>query len=342
MTLGWILAICLVFTSAVTFAADSLETAMKASEVLHAEHGAGEALTAPESRGGLWDNLLARVWATHDQLHHALTQAMKDLTTRDDIGWGLVLVSFFYGLLHAAGPGHGKAVLTTYLLTHRHHLNRGIAMGTVAALLQGLTALLLVYGLTGLAGWLPRETEWTTSWASRVSFLLMFAVGFYVLVRAAANLAEGVHQWRGDTLRAHGDHAGHAHGDGCSCRHLPSVVEIDTDGSRRAAAGVVLAIGLRPCSGAVLVLILASAMGLIWYGAPAVLAMSLGTETTIVALAILTTRARDWASRIVEHQSPLWALAGGGVGVLGGSVLVLLGLSLLIASFALEQTMGLQ
>ncbi len=102
-----------------------------------------------------------------------------------------------------------------------------------------------------------------------------------------------------------------------------------------------LAIGLRPCSGAVLVLILASAMGLIWHGALAVLTMSLGTAITIVALAILATRAREWASRIVAHQSPLWALAGGGVGVLGGALLVLLGLSLLSASFAVRQTMGL-
>jgi ABC-type nickel/cobalt efflux system permease component RcnA len=214
-------------------------------------------------------------------------------------------------------------------------------MGTLAALLQGLTALLLVYGLTGLAGWLPRKTQWAALWASRVSFLLLLIVGLYVLVRAAATLSEGVRQWRGDACDQHRDHAGHTHGEGCGCRHLPSVVEIDTAGSRRAATGVVRAIGLRPCSGAVLVLILASAMGFVWHGALAVLAMSLGTAIAIVLLAILATRAREWASRVVTHQSPLWALAGGGVGVLGGSLLVLLGLLLLSASFAVRQTMGL-
>lgn len=341
MRLGWILAICLVWMSTATFAADSHETAMTANEALHAKHSADEISAVSRSQGGLWDRALARVWATHDQLHRALAQALRDLKGKDDIGWGLVLVSFLYGVLHAAGPGHGKAVLTTYLLTHRHRLNRGIAMGTLAALLQGLTALLLVYGLTGLAGWLPRETGWAALWASRVSFFLLLVVGLYVLVRATATLAEGLRQWRGDARDPRRDHAGHTHGDGCGCRHLPSVVEIDTAGSRGAAVGIVLAIGLRPCSGAVLVLILAAAMGLIWHGALAVLAMSLGTAITIVALAILATRAREWASRIVKHQSPLWALAGGGVGALGGTLLVLLGLSLLSASFAARQTMGL-
>ena len=211
MRLGWILAICLLWVSTVTFAADKHATAMTASEAPHAEHSADEISAVSGSQGGLWDRVLARVWTAHDQLHGTLAQAIQDLKGKDGIGWSLVLVSFLYGVLHAAGPGHGKAVLTTYLLTHRHRLNRGIAMGTLAALLQGLTALLLVYGLTGLAGWLPQETEW----------------------------------------------------------------------------------------------------------------------------------AALWASRIVTHQSPLWALAGGGVGVLGGSLLMLLGLSLLSASFAVRQTLGL-
>jgi ABC-type nickel/cobalt efflux system permease component RcnA len=186
------LAICLVWISAVTFAANSHDTAMKPTEALYAEHSADGISAVSETHGGLWDRVLARAWTAHDQLHGALAQSMQGLQGEDGIGWGLVL-----------------------------------------------------------------------------------------------------------------------------------------------------AIGLRPCSGAVLVLILASAMGLTWYGALAVLAMSLGTALTIVLLAILATRAREWASRIVAHQSPLWALAGGGVGALGGILLVLLGLVLLSASFTARQTMGL-
>jgi nickel/cobalt exporter len=287
------------------------------------------------------DQAAAWVWSKQREFHRALTRELRELCGKDGVGWALVLMSFLYGVLHAAGPGHGKAVLTTYLLTHRSRLNRGIAMGTSAALLQGVTALLLVYGLMGIAGWLPRETETASLWATRVSFTLLAIVGLYLLARAAATLAHSVRQLQRETGQVHHDHAGHVHGDGCGCRHLPSAAEIDTVGSRHAAAGVVLAIGLRPCSGAVLVLILAAVMDLIWHGALAVMAMSLGTAITVVVLAIFATKARDWASAVVAHRSPLWTLAASSVGALGGALLLLLGLWLLNASFALKPTMGL-
>ncbi|MDJ0891448.1 MAG: nickel/cobalt transporter [Gammaproteobacteria bacterium] len=279
----------------------------------------------------IWDQAAAWVWSKQREFHRKLTRELRQLRGKHGVGWALVLMSFLYGVFHAAGPGHGKAVLTTYLLTHRQQLYRGVAMGAVAALLQGVTALLLVYGLIGFAGWLPRETQMASLWATRISFGLLVIVGLYVLARAAVSVVNGVQRWQRDAR--HG-HTGHTHGESCGCKHVPSVAEIDTAGSRRAAAGVVLAIGLRPCSGAVLVLILASVMDLAWHGALAVLAMSLGTAITIVTLAILATKAREWASAVVAHRSPLWALAGGGVGVLGGALLLLFGLLLLSTSFA--------
>ena len=285
----------------------------------------------------MWDQAAAWVWTKQREFHRTLTRELRELRSQEGIGWMLVLMSFLYGVLHAAGPGHGKAVLTTYLLTHRSHMNRGIAMGTAAALLQGVTALVLVYGLIGMAGWLPRETETASLWTSRVSFILLALVGLYILVRAVGALSGTVRRLRHQSGHAHHhthdhDHA-HDHGESCGCRHGPTAAEIETVGSRHATAGVVLAIGLRPCSGAVLVLILATVMDLMWHGAFAVLAMSVGTAITVIALAVLATMARDWASAMVAHRSPFWVLAGGGVGVFGGALLLLFGLLLLSSSF---------
>ncbi len=289
----------------------------------------------------IWDQAAAWVWSKQRQFHRALTKELRDLRSKEGVGWMLVLMSFLYGVLHAAGPGHGKAVLTTYLLTHRSRLNRGVVMGTAAALLQGVTALLLVYGLIGLAGWLPRETETASLWVTRASFILLAIIGLYVLVRALSALSGTINHLRHETDHDHDHNHGHVHGESCGCRHLPTAAEIDAVGSRHAAAGVVLAIGLRPCSGAVLVLILAAVMDLMWHGALAVMAMSVGTAITIVVLAIFATKAREWASAVVAHWSPLWTLAAGGVGALGGALILLLGLWLLNASFALKPTMGL-
>jgi len=325
---------------AIAFSPVSQATTALSGEQATTKQSAGDEYVDAKQAVTVWDQAATWVWSKHHEFHLALTRELGDLRGKDGVGWALVLMSFLYGVLHAAGPGHGKAVLTTYLLTHRSRLNRGIAMGTAAALLQGVTALLLVYGLIGLAGWLPRETETASLWATRVSFTLLAIVGLYLLVRAAGTWSGIVRQLRHETGHVHHGNVVHVHGDGCGCRHLPSAVEIDTAGSRHAVAGVVLAIGLRPCSGAVLVLILASVMDLIWHGAFAVMAMSAGTAITVVVLAIFATKARDWASAMVADRSPWWALAAGGVGALGGALLLLLGLWLLNASFALKPTMG--
>lgn len=333
--------IFLAWLCAVAFSADLHVITRLPGEPIPAEQFSDDGHIATKQAVSIWHQAATWIWAKQREFHRALTRELRELRGKDGFGWTLVLMSFLYGVLHAAGPGHGKAVLTTYLLTHRQRLNRGIVMGTTAALLQGVTALLLVYGLIGLAGWLPRETDIASLWATRVSFTLLAIVGLYLLARATVTLSNSVRQLQHKTGHIHHGHADHVHGAGCGCRHVPSAVEIDTDGGRHVAVGVVLAIGLRPCSGAVLVLILAAVMDLTWHGAFAVMAMSVGTAITIVVLAIFATKARDWARAVVAHRSPLWTLAAGGVGALGGALLVLLALWLLNASFTLKPMMGL-
>lgn len=334
-------AVFLTWLCAVAYSADIHATTILPVEPAAAEQSRGDGHADTGQEIAIWDQAAIWIWAMQNEFLLQLTQEFESLRGKDGVGWALVLTSFLYGVFHAAGPGHGKVVLTTYLLTHRSRLNRGIAMGAAAALLQGVTAMLLIYAPIGLAGWLPMETETASLWATRVSFALLALVGFYLLVRAAGALSESVRRLRRETGEVRHDHADDVRGADSGCRHMPSAAEIDTVGSRRAAAGVVLAIGLRPCSGALFVLILATALDLIWFGALSVIAMSIGTASTIVVLAIIATEARAWASTVVAHRSPLWTLAAAGLGALGGTLLVLLGLWALNASFALKPAMGL-
>ncbi len=341
MRVSFDIAVFLVWLCAVAFTEDLHATTMLHGDPIAAVRSTGGGHADTSQTSSIWNQAGTWVWEKQREFLVQLTTELRSLQGQDDVGWALVLMSFLYGVLHAAGPGHGKVVLTTYLLTHRSRLNRGIAMGATAALLQGVTALVLVYAPIGLAGWLPMETETASLWATRVSFALLAMVGIFLLVRAAGALLESVRRLRRETGEVRHDHADHVHGADGGCRHLPSVAEIDAAGSRHAAAGVVLAIGLRPCSGAVLVLVLAAVMGLNWHGALSVFAMSAGTAITVVVLAMIATRARDWASAVVAQRSPLWTLAAGGVGALGGAFLVLLALWLLNASFALKPPMVL-
>lgn len=339
MRIKCFLAIFLIITNVIAFSSTSLANNILAGERSDTALSTDDEAIRITQTGSVWKQATAWVWFKQRAFHRALTRELRNLRGKDGVGWALVLMSFLYGVFHAAGPGHGKVILTTYLLTHKSRLHRGVAMGATAALLQGVTALLLVFGLLGLADWLPRQTENAAVWATRMSFTLLAFVGFYLLTRAAIAFVHAIRQWRHTP-----DHVNHKHGDGCGCRHLPNTAEIDTVISRRAAVGVVLAIGLRPCSGAVLVLILASVMDIIWHGALAVFAMSFGTALTIVLLAIVATKARSWASAVVANWSPLWSplwsLAAGGVAAFGGALLLFMGLWLLTASFALRSPLG--
>lgn len=276
----------------------------------------------------LWDRAIAWVWTKQRELHRRLTQELRRFSETDSSGWLLVLVSFLYGIFHAAGPGHGKAVLTTYLLTQDQQLRRGIAMATAAALLQGLTAILLVYGLIMVAGWVPREAQTAVDWTTRMGFALLMLIGIYLLVLGFKSTYNALRN-------------NYSEQSSCGNDHTPSARQINETRSLRGAIGIVLAIGMRPCSGAVLMLIFAHVMKLAWAGVAAVIAMSIGTAITVSTLALLAIHARRWATALTEHRSPLWGVAGGSIALLGGGLVFAIGLSLLISSFGNKHPLGI-
>jgi ABC-type nickel/cobalt efflux system permease component RcnA len=283
-------------------------------------------------KAGPLHRAIAWVWTKQRQFHRRLTHELGGVIRNEGSALVLVLVSFLYGIFHAAGPGHGKAVLTTYLLTHGREVRRGIAMASATALTQGVTAVILVYGLILAAGWLPRDTHSAVDWTERLSFLLVTGVGLFLLWHGVRGI------WR--SLRKRSS----AEPTECLC---DSIEEIQPDQIKqaknwRAFLGVVLAVGLRPCSGAVLILIFAHAMHIHWAGIAAVAAMSLGTAITVSTLALLAINARRWAVAFTQRSSSRWWRVGGGITLMFGGILIsAIGLSLLIYSFGPQHPLGL-
>jgi nickel/cobalt exporter len=66
--------------------------------------------------------------------------------------WTLLAISFAYGIFHAAGPGHGKAVISSYLVANQETARRGIVLSFASALMQSLVAVVIV----GICAWLPQ------------------------------------------------------------------------------------------------------------------------------------------------------------------------------------------
>lgn len=278
-----------------------------------------------------WGRVLAAILERQAALHRELSATLAALS-RDGSGaaaWTLIATSFLYGVFHAAGPGHGKVVLTAYLVSHERRLAPALALSALSSLVQGLVAIVLVLGLVWIADLAGREAQGTAVWAERASYVLVASLGLWLLWRA---------------LRpAHGHHHDHHHGHGHDEHHAHVVTPEAARGVHdlRTAAVVVLSVGLRPCSGAVVVLAVASLLHLPWAGALAVLAMSVGTAITVCSLSLIAVYASDRAARLVRLEGHGLALAGRIVGAAGGLVILLLGVVLLWASFGAAHPLGL-
>ncbi len=84
------------------------------------------------------------ILAWQSKFHVELQAAVRALKSDGSAFWTLALSSFAYGVFHAAGPGHGKAVLASYMIASETALRRGLLLAAAAALLQGAVAITIV------------------------------------------------------------------------------------------------------------------------------------------------------------------------------------------------------
>ena len=299
-------------------------------------------LAPQESAPGLWSGLALEIQTQQRDLHRQLAAAIQAVRREGVAAAGaLVVLSFLYGVFHAAGPGHGKVVISTYLLTQESQLRRGVVLSLFASLAQGVTAVVIVEASIGLLGLTFRRANATVVSFEAISYALVALVGVMLVVTRLRRLHARSRPPAALSDRppphAHGHEHGHdhRHDDACShCGHVhgPTRSDIEAPISARTLMGVILSVGIRPCSGAIIVLIAAHAMDLRWTGIGAVLAMSIGTGLTVSVLATLSVFARKGALRLAA------ALPDGGsratlaidvIGLIGGVVILAAGALLL-------------
>jgi nickel/cobalt exporter len=349
--------------------------------------GANEAVVPSTGLFASWMNWIN---VQQQQFYRALTGALKGMREDGSKLWLLVGLSFAYGVFHAAGPGHGKAVISSYMLANEVALKRGIMLSFVSAFLQALTAILLMtLVFLVLRGTSVSMTDAT--WFLEVaSYALITLFGAWLLwqkagsrllslfgVNPAYSLSAahahghsyGHSHSHAHSHAAHGhshpevhshahhdhahdehdhhhhDHHGHAHSqahvhspgvvcEACGHSHAPDPAMLSGDRfSWKTAWSAVAAVGLRPCSGALIVLTFAFLNGLFVGGVLSVFAMAVGTAITVSVLATLAVTAKNWAV----------AYAGDGrmgnrvhatIEIGGAALVFALGLLLLTASLA--------
>lgn len=243
-------------------------------------------------------------------------------------GWSLLSFSFVYGVLHALGPGHGKVVITTWLATHPSRLKSSLKLTFAASLLQGLVAIGLVTLVLGILALPSRQLHMSSFWLEKGSYLLVGILGLMLCGRAVGKLRRILRK----PVRLTSFTPRHVHHEKCGCghQHLPTEQQLDAGEDWRARAMIVLSMGMRPCSGAIMVLLFSKVIGVYTWGIASALTMAAGTSLTISGLALLVHSFRKLAVRLSGNKAPvLWrqvawatlAFAGGGILVLAAGVM---------------------
>jgi nickel/cobalt exporter len=317
------------------------------------------------------------------QFYRALSAAIRAAKADGSAAWGLMSLSFLYGVFHAAGPGHGKAVISSYLVANNETWRRGVVLSFASALLQALVAVLIVAIAAVLLGATAATMGSAVRWIEIVSYGLIALIGARLVrvkgggqLRALRKMAphetapgeelrhDAVggdghdhrcshgHSGHGDTVHDHSRHDGadrhHAgracdHSDHASAwghAHGPEPADLAGRGGWRRGLAAIIAVGLRPCSGAIIVLVFAFAQGIFLIGVGATLVMGLGTALTVTLIATLAVAARGIAGRLAAARPGIGMIALRGLETAAALALLVFGLLLLVGYLASERLPG--
>lgn len=332
----------------------------------HAQSPLGIGSAEPSiSVGGPLAPLFQWINIHQQSFYRALTGALRAMREDPWALTSLIGLSFAYGVFHAAGPGHGKAVISSYMIANETQLRRGIVISFVSALLQGAVAIALV----GAAYLVLRGTSITMTKATQAmeitSFAMVALFGAWLLFRklrslwkqaepepalayetaastTTASIGNGaLRTGMGSGLRFQGQPVFADHeqtGDGelcnaCGKAHAPDPSLLQgRDFSLQEAWSAIIAVGLRPCSGAIIVMSFSVLNSLLLGGVLSVLAMSIGTAITVSLLAILAVKAKDIAIRLSGSGSQRASRITHGIEIAGALFVLLMGLALLGAA----------
>jgi nickel/cobalt transporter (NicO) family protein len=370
LTSGVARALAISFAAAVfLLALDSVINAVMAQNPF-----GGPRPSAEPQIGGIVGWLLAR----QSEFYREISSTIRAAKSDGSAVWTLLALSFAYGIFHAAGPGHGKAVISSYLVANQETARRGIALSFASALMQSLVAVVIV----GICAWLLNATAKTMCGAERVieiaSYALIAAFGARLVWTKGGGFIRALqapHALPAMALAAaaHHDHAGHGydhqhhehshshahvahhghehhhddhghdhahdhvHDEHCGHSHGPAPSELAGPGGWRRGFGTIFAVGLRPCSGAILVLVFALAQGMFWAGIASTLVMGLGTAITVATIAVIAVSAKDLARRLSAGSEGGGALIMRGVEFGAAGLVLLFGVGLLFGYMAAER-----
>ncbi|MFL2770586.1 MAG: nickel/cobalt transporter [Rhodospirillaceae bacterium] len=300
--------------------------------------------TTPESlfvMPGPLRSIFRQVAKWQREINNYLARQLRDASQQGGMTAAVTVIfaSFIYGVLHAAGPGHGKMIVASYFTAREAPLRNGIVMGGIIALTQAVVAILMVTILAMALGGSNLEIMDRTNLLELASYGLILCIGLYMLYGAlTSKTARSHHNSAEDEDNEQHDHHGHSHGPDPNAREtwLASRAR-HWLGPQGELIAIGMISGVRPCTGSILVLLFAAANSVFLLGIIAALMIAAGVAITISVLGIGAIVLRQSvAGRDPNKTTPIRALLARSLSVLGSLAVAILGA--LLFGGALERT----
>ena len=309
------------------------------------------AVAGGEGGGGANGGITGWLIAEQSRFTHLMAGEVHALHGNPHAAWSLIGFGLAYGVFHAAGPGHGKAVIASYMLANEQSLKRGAVLALLASLLQAAVAIALVWSAAFLFRATAMQMTSAANFIEMASYAAVAAVGAWLVWRKGNALAAAAQTYfeRSREISAAPAFAGAvwsqpalrlpsgfraAEPDAASpaddCCAVPDPAALQGAFSWRNAAATVVAAGVRPCSGAILILVFALAQGLFAAGVAATLAMAVGTAVTTGALAALAVFAKATATRLAAGDDSRLVLVARGFEFAAAFAVLAFGIALLL------------
>jgi ABC-type nickel/cobalt efflux system permease component RcnA len=191
--------------------------------------------------------------------------------------------ALFWGAAHALSPGHGKTIVTAYLVGQRGTPAHAALLGLIVTITHTIGVFTLGAVTLALSEFIVPEQLYP--WLNLTSGLLVVGIGAAVL---------------GTRLRRRrGHHHHHAHHHG----HVQGTVP-GTGPSFRSLLAVGVSGGLLPCPSALVVLLAAISLHRVAFGLVLILAFSAGLALSITGIGLIAVLARN-VFRRVSFDGPL-------------------------------------
>ncbi len=215
--------------------------------------------------------------------------------------WQLMVFSLFYGIIHAAGPGHGKSIVCSYFLSRRGTMKQALMFGNMVTATHILSATVIVLGLYWILGGANIVAfHAAEKRLESASYLMIMLIGVFLLARTLLD-------WR---------KADHHETERCA------------PASSRDMLSLSLATGLMPCPGAALILLFTLSLDVFWAGLAAMLPLAIGMGLTASALGMATVGSTQYALQLSRRSKRAFVVLHRCFAFLGALLVILLGASL--------------